>query len=117
MVGFAVAAEDSEIDGEAEVVHAVACGGFGDDRAGGCASLGVEGVLLCPGAEAADAADIEAALCGEALGGADECYGAGLEIGVEGGDVALAAVVEFHRRRRKARMAKPNEIRMSPRAI
>ncbi len=96
VVGLAVAAEDSEVDGKAEIVHGVACWGFGHDLAGGCAAFGVEGGLLCPCAEAADAFHIKPALCGEVLGGADEGYGAGLEIGVERGNVALAAVVERH---------------------
>jgi hypothetical protein len=117
VVGFAVFGKNSDVYGEAEIVHGVTCGGFGDDLAGGCAAFGVEGGLLVEAAEAADALHIEVALRCEALGGADEGRGSVVQVGVERGQIALAAVVEGHGRRRKASMAKPNEIRMSPRAM
>ena len=117
VVGFAVFAEDAEIDCEAEIVHGMACWGLGDDLARRGPAFGVEGGLLVEAAEAADAFHIEVALCGEALGGGDECGGAVVQVGVERGQIALAAVVEGHGRRRNASMANAKEIRMSPRAM
>jgi hypothetical protein len=40
-----------------------------------------------------------------------------VQVGVERGQIALAAVVEGHGRRRNASMANAKEIRMSPRAM
>ena len=93
-VGFAF--EDADVEGYAEIVIAKSSSCVGDDAAWRGAALRVDGVLLCVGPEGADDADIQAARLSEVLGRADECGDTLLDVGMERGKVALAAVVEGH---------------------
>ena len=84
---FAVA-EDADVEGDAEVVHAVAAAGVGDAGA-----FGVEFVLLGVAAGAADDAQVEPARGEVCLCVAQPGAGGGLRFGEQGGEVALGAGV------------------------
>ena len=96
VVGLAVFGKYGDIEGQRVVVHGGPTGGVTDPRATGGAAFGVEGVLLGPCAEAANAFDVEVERGGELFGREDKGGGAGVEIRVEGREVALAAFVEVH---------------------